>query len=233
MKVRFRCPPELKGLLPTPFPAKRGLPDWLKDMATTAASSDAGGEIRTVKQCPPFVDAMAFGFMIPLATDLVVERGRFQWDWDLPASTVGRYTRSPIAFHLIEQASGTPLYVEDGAIIKFNNFWTVELEPGYSLLCGHPFNRAELPFRTLTGLVDADLYKDGFTQFPAAWSDPEFTGVLPRGTPIAQCVPVSREPLELEFAELTGEAADRFIEVKEAINTEAGVYRARFRAKKP
>ncbi len=220
-------------MLPKPFPAKRGLPAWLKNMATTAPSSDAGGEIRTVKQCPPFVDAMAFGFMIPLATDLVVERGRFRWDWDLPASTVGRYTRSPIAFHLIEQASGTPLYVEDGAIIKFNNFWTVELEPGYSLLCGHPFNRPELPFRTLTGLVDADLYRDGFTQFPAAWPDPEFTGVLARGTPIAQCVPVSRDALDLEFAELTGEAADRFVEVKEAINAQAGVYRTRFRAKKP
>ncbi len=233
MNVRFRCPPELKRILPRPVPARRGLPDWLKAMAKTAPSADAAGEIRTVKQCPPFVDAMGFGFLVPLATDLHVERGQFRWDWDLPASTVGRYTRSPIAFHLIEQTAGSPLYAEDASIIKFNNFWTVELPPGHSLLCTHPFNRMELPFRTLTGLVDVDLYKDAFIQYPAVWLDPAFSGVVPKGTPIAQCIPVPRQALDLDFAELTGDAAARFIEVKEAVDAESGVYRRRFRAKKP
>ncbi len=63
MKVQFRCPPELTDILPRPYAAKRGMPDWLKRMAATAPSSDLNGEIRTVKQCPPFVDAMGLGFI--------------------------------------------------------------------------------------------------------------------------------------------------------------------------
>ena len=141
--------------------------------------------------------------------------------------------RSPVAFHLIDQAKGSPLHVEDGTVIKFNNFWTIELEPGQSLLCTHPFNREELPFRTLTGLVDADLYTDAFIQFPARWLDPAFSGVVPKGTPIAQCVPVARAALSLEFADLRDDAAARFVEVKEAMDQAPGVYRRRFRAKKP
>lgn len=42
MKVRFRCPPELKGILPEPYPAKRGLPSWLKEMAAAAFCPDTG-----------------------------------------------------------------------------------------------------------------------------------------------------------------------------------------------
>ncbi len=118
---------------------------------------------------------------------------------------------------MIEQTAGSPLYAEDASIIKFNNFWTVELPPGHSLLCTHPFNRMELPFRTLTGLVDVDLYKDAFIQYPAVWLDPAFSGIVPKGTPIAQCIPVPRQALDLDFAELTGDAAARFIEVKEAV----------------
>ncbi len=233
LDVVFRCPPELDGLLPRPVPARRGLPDWLKAMPMTAPSEDAGGPVRTVKQCPPLIDAMSSGFLIPLATDLRIEEGRFSWDWPLPPSSVGRYTRSPIAFHLNDQAVGTPLYEADRALIKFNNFWAIELPPGYSLLATHPFNREELPFRTLTGLVDADLYKDAFIQFPARWRDPSYTGVLPAGTPIAQCIPVRRTALALRFESLEGEAAARFVETKEAVNAEPGVYRRRFRAHKP
>ena len=186
MNIRFRCPPELADILPRPFPAKRGLPEWLKRMAATAPSADAGGEIRTVKQCPPFVDAMDFGFIVPLAADIKVERGRFEWDWELGPSTVGGYTRSPMTFHLGEQLAGAPIAEPGNAAIKFTNYWTIETPPGHALLVTHPFNREDLPFRTLTGLVDTDRYKDGCIQFPAVWRDPDYVGVLERG-PANQC----------------------------------------------
>ncbi|MCG8461128.1 MAG: hypothetical protein MI919_32995, partial [Holophagales bacterium] len=86
-----------------------------------------------------------------------------------------------------EQAAGSPLSDADTVIVKFNNFWTIECPSGWSLLVTHPVNREDLPFRTLTGLVDADRYGDAFIHFPARWSDPDFTGLLPRGTPVAQC----------------------------------------------
>ena len=154
MNIQFRCPPELTDILPRPYPAKRGHPEWLKRMAATAPSADVDGEIRTVKQCPPFVDAMGFGFIVPLVTDIHVDRGSFTWDWDLGPSTVGGYTRSPLSFHLSEQLAGAPIADPENNAIKFTNYWTIETPPGCALLVTHPFNREELPFHTLTGLVD-------------------------------------------------------------------------------
>ena len=156
MKVTFRCLPELEGLLPRPIPARRGLPQWLKDMPMAAHSPDAETTVKTVKKCPPFLDAMQSGFLIPLPCDIEVRDGAFEWDWrELPSFP--RHTpRSPLSFHVAAQVVDTPLFAEDTIFIKFQNLWTIETEPGYSLLVSHPVNRLDLPFRSLTGLVDSD-----------------------------------------------------------------------------
>ena len=156
-------------------------------MPRTAFSDTHGQDVRTVKQCPPFVDAMSHGFIMPLPCDVNVSDGVLSWDWDHPALSVESHPRSPLSFHVPAQATGTPFFSPDVAIVKFNSFWTIELEPGYSLFATHPINRADLPFRTLTGLVDSDRFTDVGVLFPAQWVDPEFEGVLPRGTPVAQC----------------------------------------------
>jgi hypothetical protein len=230
MQVTFRCLPELYEILPPPLPARDGLPDWLRTMPGEALVAELGGKIRTLKHCPPLIDAMRAGFLMPLATDVRVEAGSFSWDWDLPQTALGRTTRSPLSFHHAEQALGSPLHDPERMFLKFNNFWTIALEPGWSLLVVHAINRADLPFQTLTGLVDADRYGDGLIHFPARWLDAGFEGVLARGTPVAQCIPVRREALELAFAPLEGEAAARFAEVKDALAAEPGVYRKRYRA---
>jgi hypothetical protein len=229
VRVTFRCPPELLDRLPRPVPAGEGLPAWLRAMPAMAEALELGGEIRTLKHCPPFIDAMRAGFLVPLATDITVENGVFAWDWDLPVTALGRTTRAPLSFHHPEQAIGSPLHDPERVILKFNNFWTMAPEPGWSLLATHPVNREDLPFRTLTGLVDADAF-DGLIQFPARWIDDRFSGTLARGTPIAQCIPIRREALELIFEPLQGEAAARFAEVKDALAAAPGVYRKRFRA---
>ena len=232
MKVTFRCLPELEGILPRPIPARRGLPQWLKDMPMGADSPDADTHVKTVKKCPPFLDAMQSGFLVPLPCDIEVRDGVFEWDWrELPSFP--RHTpRSPLGFHVAAQVADTPLFAEDTVFIKFQNLWTIETEPGYSLLVTHPINRLDLPFRSLTGLVDSDSYKDSYVHFPAAWIDPDFSGRLPRGTPVAQCLPVRRESLELDFEPLAGAALERLIETQDAIATPEGAYKTRFRVKK-
>jgi hypothetical protein len=232
MKVVFRCPPEMEAMLPKPMAAKLGLPEWLKRMPMRVFSDDLAMEVMTVKKCPPFVDAMSYGFLMLLATDIRVEAGRFSWDWDPPANLAGRPSRSPMTFHVNDQTVESPLFEEDRVLVKFNSFWAIELEPGWSLLVTHPFNRLDLPFRMLTGLVDADLYKDNFVNFVGQWLDPAFTGVLAKGTPIAQCVPVPRGDLEPVFATLSGDSAERFVETREHIREGPGVYRKAYRAKK-
>ena len=232
MKVTFRCDPAFEAILPRPFPAKRGLPDWLRAMEMTAFSDFHGGPIRTVKQCPPFVDAMMAGFLIPLPCDVAVDRGRFSWDWDLPAPSLPDHTRAPLSFHVAAQLAGSPLAAGDRPAIKFNSFWTIELEPGWSLLALHPVNRLDLPFRLLTGLVDADRFNQAGIFFPALWTEPDFVGVLPRGLPVAQCIPIRRDEPELAFATLAGEHAAAHVALTREILARPGVYKSRFRAKR-
>ena len=87
MRIVFRCDPAIEHELIRPVPARAALPEWLRTMPRTAFSDLHGQEVRTVKQCPPFVDAMSHGFTIPLPCDVTVRHGVLSWDWDHPALT--------------------------------------------------------------------------------------------------------------------------------------------------
>jgi hypothetical protein len=225
----FRCPAELEGVLPPPVPAAMGLPDWLKSMPSQALNAVTGRDENTVKRCPPFVDAMTLGFLIPLMCDVRFDKGEITWDNDIPPGGQVSFARSPIAFHDSSQVTGTPLFKPDRFVIKFHNLWTIQAPEGYAVLFMHPLNRFDLPFTTLTGLVDCDLYHDNWVHFPAQLHDPDFTGVLPKGTPIAQCVPVKRENWLLRTAPFTPEETQRAHDLTNAINRESGLYRRQFR----
>jgi hypothetical protein len=229
MTLTFRCPKELEGFAAPPVPAARGLPDWLKTMPTQAFSASAGGDDDTVKRCPPFIDAMTGGFLMPLICDVRVENGEFTWDYDLPAG-LGSFPRSPLGFHDPAQVTGTPLFDADQFLIKFHNLWTIEAPEGYAVLFTHPVNRFDLPFTTLTGLVDCDRYHDTWIHFPAVWRDPAFSGVLPKGTPIAQCTPVKRQDWVAQTTTMTDEQTQRAHNLLNDIGRERGIYRRQFRA---
>ncbi len=72
MRVIFRCDPALLDRLERPVPARAALPAWLRSMPAEAFSAVHDADVRTVKQCPPFVDAMSHGFVIPLPCDVTV-----------------------------------------------------------------------------------------------------------------------------------------------------------------
>src|SRR5215813_10918510 len=229
LTLKFRCPRELEGLLPQPVPANLGLPDWLKTMPTKAFSEINLRDEETIKRCPPFVDAMTSGFLIPLVCDLKVENGEIIWDNEIPPGVELDFPRSPIGFHDEGQVTGSPLFESDRFVIKFHNLWTIEAPEGYAVFFTHPVNRLDLPFTTLSGLVDCDRYCDNLIHFPAHWHDVNFSGVLPRGTPVAQCVPVKRENWIAQTAPLTAEEAQRVYELTKAIPREPGLYRRKFR----
>ncbi len=227
VRVILRCDPALRGALPPPVPARDALPAWVRAMPRTTPSDMHEDAVRTVKQCPPFVDAMAHGFVIPLPCDVTVRGATLSWDWDVPPPAAGHHPRAPVSFHAPAQVAGTPFHAPGQVIVKFNSFWTVELEPGWSLFATHPVNRADLPFRLLSGLVDCDRFHDVGLLFPATWTDPAWEGVLPRGTPIAQCFPVSRQPLQLVQEALDPAAYDA---LAASLMAMPGVYRKDYRA---
>lgn len=228
--LTFRCPADLKAALPPPVPASHGLPDWLKAMPPQAFNGLNLREEDTVKRCPPFVDAMTTGFLIPLICDLRVENGEFTWDTDWPPGGSLNIPRSPIGFHDESQVVGTPLFEPDRFLVKFHNLWTIEAPDGYSLLFTHPLNRFDLPFTTLSGIVDCDRYHDNWVHFPAHWHDTSFSGILPKGTPVAQCIPVRRERWTAEVLPFSEQDTQRVHDLTNSIKRESGLYRRQFRA---
>ncbi len=224
MEIKFTCPPQLDGKLPPPQPARRVLPDWLRKMELTQDIQDLGEE-QTLKSCPPFIDAMAHGFVIPLAADISIEDGRFSWDWD--------YEDSPVSFHFPIQARGTPLERDGNAVIKFLNYWCIETPPGWSILFTHPVNRPELPFQALTGLVDTDTFSELPVQCPSRWLESSFNGVLPRGTPIVQCIPILREDLTLVTGTVDEATMAKRKALKNEVKTGPHYYRDNLRGHRP
>ncbi|MCA1335199.1 hypothetical protein [Pseudooceanicola marinus] len=228
--IKARCHPALEALLPKPVAAKRALPDWVRAMPSEAPSAALDGAmVRTVKHCPPFLDALSLGIMIPLACDLHFKDGAVSWDWDFPPLPDTLISRAPIGMHVPEQATGAPWPLAVNSVLKFMNFWTLEAPPGWSLLFTHPMNREELPFRTLSGVVDCDSFHDGYVHFPALWTTREFTGVLPAGTPVAQVIPVPAEAPALEVGVMDADQVAANRGVQKELGREAGVYRKRYR----
>jgi hypothetical protein len=232
MRMIFRCDPALSDHLPRPVPARSLLPDWLRAMPAKAHSEIHGREIRTVKQCPPFVDAMAYGVLVLLPCDVTVNSGSFSWDWNIPEPQTSGHPRAPLSFHVPAQFPDAPFARHGQAAIKFNSFWTIELEPGWSLFATHPVNRDDLPFRLISGLVDADRFHDGGINFPAIWMAPDFSGVLKKGTPVAQCFAVPRAAPRLEFECFDEPHKAAYAKTVSEVLTTPGVYRKRFRARR-
>ena len=232
LTISLRCPPELEGLVPVPELTASLVPAWLAGMPASEPSALLGGvPVRTVKHCPPFIDALRFGVLFPLSADIKVSGGEFEWDWKAPPLASSEVTLAPLGVHLPEQVRGVPLGTDpDRFVIKFTNYWTVGLPPGWSMLFTHPLNRMDLPFRTLSGVVDCDAYASNFVHFPALWHDDAFEGVLPRGTPVAQGIPVLRRSIGLEHGILEGPELARHREVQAALEESAGVYRREYRA---
>lgn len=205
------------------------MPDWIRSMPARCNSGVLGNqEVRTLKHCVPFIDALAHGVLILLPCDIEISNGRINWDWDPPVIIDAPISRSPIGVHVPEQAAGSPFVSEDELIIKFINFWTLQSPLNTSLLFTHPFNRHDLPFTTLSGVVDTDHFHDGYVHFPAIL-DKSFEGVIARGTPVAQVSPVARTKIELETATMTDSDIASSANLQDELAETPGVYRKKYR----
>jgi hypothetical protein len=60
------------------------------------------------------------------------------------------------------------------------------------MLFTHPLNRHDLPFTTLSGIVDGGLVMNPRGQIPFFVKE-GFEGIIPQGTPIIQLIPYRQE----------------------------------------
>lgn len=178
-----------------PIPASHVIPDWYKKIPLEHSVEAVGRDRGTVKKCTPFVDALMTGYSLVLPFDLeIVPDGdnkhvRWQVERDNFLSVEEPYRvtgmKAPEGF--------------SPTIFRFSNFPRIETPLGYSTLLTHPFNRYDLPFLTLSGVVDTDkLHQEVAVSFYLRTS---FFGIIKKGTPIAQLMPFKRDNWEHENLE--------------------------------
>ena len=68
----------------------------------------------------------------------------------------------------------------------------INIPKNYSILFTHPLNRHDLPFTTLSGIVDSGLITSPTGSVPFYIKE-NFEGLIPQGTPIAQLIPIRQE----------------------------------------
>ena len=57
--IEFRCREEDWDVIPKPYPARKLMPNWYKDLVPKL---DSRADSSTIKRCAPFLDAMIVGF---------------------------------------------------------------------------------------------------------------------------------------------------------------------------
>ena len=174
--------------------AKSGLdmvPDWYKNMLsiTHIQTPDGQKEELTVKRCMPVFDALVNGYFLVTSIDYHVSKddlGDTVISCALPGKSI------PITMHQAAQISGMPIPDEyQEYIYKWYNPYSIKTPKGYSIEFTQPLNRFDLPFMSISGVVDTDKYFSP-VQFPFMLKK-DFIGVIPKGTPIIQIIPFKRE----------------------------------------
>lgn len=182
-------------LVPSPKPSKSYFPQWLKDMPSFLPTLDNSRMDETAKHCMPFVDSFTSGYTQELPCDIEIsyegvnkQTGEdivsYNWAGEVrPLSTRAEDLGSRNVF------KGFPGYYN--AEFHWNSFWEPKTPAGYSTLYYHPANRADLPFITLSGIIDTDKWSS-HGPVPFLIKD-KFTGTIPAGTPIYQMIFIKRD----------------------------------------
>lgn len=179
--------------LEQPQPASKSIPEWYKTMESYVGGSrkpiNNGKTSATIKRCMPVFDSIVAGYLIVLPADVYVsiKNGQQYFEWSSLAL---------VDFHLVDQAPTHP--ANNGhAYPKWNNHWAIKTPKGYSTMFIQPMHR-ESVFTILPGIVDTDRYYSP-VNFPFTVNDPNFEGLIPKGTPIAQVIPFKRDSWAMQF----------------------------------
>jgi hypothetical protein len=145
------------------------------------------GKVPTWKACPALLDIMTTGYSLVTPCDVT-----FLID---DIGNISAKVSDPLYQDFVTRRDPMPQFEHPHGYYK-NHFawfpeWATKVPSGYSVLYSSPFNRYDLPFITVAGIIDNDnvnlpgsmpfFIKDGWT------------GVLPAGTPYAQMIPFLRE----------------------------------------
>jgi len=176
--------------------ASQDIPEWYKKSSQKIKGLEKFSLVpnkpdtttSTYKKCSPFLDALTNGYIFYLSQDIEVIKN----DDGSPFILWKSSRLDPISWHSNDQWEGFH-YPENcyNFLYKWKNYFIIKTPKKYSTLFTHPHNRFDLPFYTLSGIVDTDKYS-GVVQFPF-FIKSNFTGIIKAGTPVAQITFFKRE----------------------------------------
>lgn len=173
--------------VPPPMPATKMVPDWFKKTKPLAGPIDS---MPTIKKCPPFLDAITSGYIIPFCSTLTIKYNR---DKLVTKKGAGSMFCSS---HAVGQFDKSPW--KDKPVLKFASPWIIETPAGWSTFFTHPLNVSTEHYQMLSGIVDTDTYRVP-TNFPFLLNlKPGEEFDLTTETPMIQCIPFKRQEWEME-----------------------------------
>lgn len=181
-----------------PVPALKLIPKWWKDIPKYSSPDNkisfSPYATVTVKQCAPTLDSLASGYMLTLWSDILVEQmnGEPIIRWITNEDVAGEWHKlQSSSFEIPEGFSDT--------IFKYYHGWTIKTPPGWSCIFLHPIGYQNIPIRAITGIVDTDIL-DTDINCPFVIKK-GFEGIIEKGTPIAQLIPIKRADWQSEILE--------------------------------
>ena len=180
-------------VVPCPKPAKLYIPDWYKDIkVSNEYTFDENGQILngrdSLKRCMPFFDGLTGGYIQESWTDIYISNkndGFPDYFFPLGPKIMSHREHTSINFGNLYYPVEFTWYMH----------WLPKLPKGWSAIVTTPHNRLDLPFRSLTGIIDSDsFYSTGESggNYPF-YIQKGFNGTIPAGTPMYQIIPFKRE----------------------------------------
>lgn len=184
-----------------PDPVSKTIPQWYSDADRFAKMPDGqywvgpdSGKIPTWKACPAILDILTTGYSLLTPCDI-----EFFLD---SSGNIDVKIEDPLYKDFATRRPPMPQFYHPDGYYQYHfgwmPDWAVRVPEGYSVLYVSPFNRYDLPFMTVSGIIDNDKVNlpGSFPFFiRQGW-----TGILPAGTPYAQLLPFLREDWKSEIS---------------------------------
>ena len=181
-----------KGSSLNPETSKKNIPQWFVDSSRYWFPEDPSS--LSFKACPALIDAFVSGYVLKTPCDIYISKGlNPQGEEQFIAMTQNGY--QDFCGSRVDMV-GFPKPLGTDKHFHWYPNWMPGLEEGYSALYVHPVNRYDLPFVTLSGIIDNDkMDTPGLMPF---FLKTGFEGLIPKGTPYAQIFPFKREEWDSE-----------------------------------
>jgi hypothetical protein len=182
-----------------PVPASKRLPNWWGNIphyihGATSVSLEPVPNV-TVKRCMSALDGLGAGYIMPLWSDVQVTYDKINGTaikWATTDDIFGTWISEQVGGYKFPEEYAEPVF-------KYFHDWLIETPPGWSCLITQPFGYPDLPFHVIPGIVDTDRLKTGIETpivFKKGW-----TGILEKGTPMFQIIPIKRSAWQSEFVQ--------------------------------